>query len=367
VNRVNGARAVVVAAGIAALTVAGCGSHAQARAAKTAATTASTGATATTATTAAAPTTAKARAPGRPVCPLTGLPAPGGKVPRRPALAIKVENSPEARPQYGLTTADVVYEEPVEGGITRFIVIYQCGSAARVEPIRSGRFIDVTVVRQFGAHPLFAYAGAIAWVVRDVRSSPLIDVGAFRAPASDYWRDSNRDAPHNLVSSTSLLWAAGRAEGAPSTPPHPVFAYGPLDPSSRPAAALNVAYPQSDVDWTYSARKGVWLRSYVGQGPAAAGEGGQVAAANVVVMKAVMYATPYVEDDTGAHENNMILTGSGPVQVFRGGRVIAGTWQRLNLNAVTRLVDGSGHTIALTPGKTWVELVPTTVGVTVTP
>jgi hypothetical protein len=345
----------VVAGAVVALALAGCGSHAKTQAAKVSPTTSS----------AAASTLAKTRPAA--VCPLTGLRAPGGKVPQRPALAIKVENSPEARPQYGLTTADVVYEEPVEGGITRFIAIYQCGSVARVEPIRSGRFIDVTVVRQFGAHPLLAYAGAIPWVVNDVRSSPLIDVGAFRAPARDYWRDPDRYEPHNLVSSTALLWAAGRAAKAPSAPPNAVFAYGPLDPVSQPAAMVNVSYLESNVDWTYSPSKGVWMRSYVGQGPATAGEGGQMAAANVVVMKAVMYATPYVEDETGAHENNMILTGSGPVQVFRGGRVITGTWRRSSLAAVTTLVDRSGHPIALTPGNTWVELVPTTVGVTVTP
>ncbi|HLI25089.1 MAG TPA: DUF3048 domain-containing protein [Acidimicrobiales bacterium] len=355
-----------VLVGAAALVFAACGSHPGPAATRTAGANSSTpGANSSPLPGSPASATAGRHA-GAAVCPLTGLPAPGGTVPRRPALAVKVENSPAARPQYGLTTADVVYEEPVEGGITRFIAIYQCRSAARVEPIRSGRFIDVTVVRQFGAHPLFAYAGAIPWVVDAVRSSPLVDVGAFRAPASDYWRDPDRYEPHNLVSSTALLWAAGRAEDAPSVPPNPVFAYGPPDPSARPAAMVNVAYLESDVDWTYAPAEGVWLRSYVGQGPALAGEGGQLAAANVVVMKAVTYPTPYVEDDTGAHENDMILTGSGPVQVFRGGRVVTGTWRRASQTAVTTLVDRSGHTIALTPGNTWVELVPTTVAVTVT-
>src|SRR5216117_2478023 len=66
-----------------------------------------------------------------PTCPLTRV-APHHRIPDRPALAIKVENLPEARPQAGLEKADVVYEEPVEGGITRFIVVYQCQDADRV-------------------------------------------------------------------------------------------------------------------------------------------------------------------------------------------------------------------------------------------
>ncbi len=152
----------------------------------------------------------------------------GGRVPPRPALAVKVENLPQARPQYGLSAADVVYEEPVEGGITRFIVIYQCHDAGRIEPVRSGRLIDPDIVRQYGAHPLFAYAGAIQPVVDKVDSSSLVDVGIYRAPLSAYWRDPDRYAPHNLISDTAVLYAAGAAQHAPPTPPPPVFHYGAL-------------------------------------------------------------------------------------------------------------------------------------------
>src|SRR5262245_2320966 len=110
-----------------------------------------------------------------PTCPLTGLRPKGGTVPRRPALAIKVENLPLARPQTGLDSADIVYEEPVEAGITRFIVVYQCSEAARVEPVRSGRLEDPDILVQFG-HPLFGYAGAVQAVVRKVKRTGLHDV-----------------------------------------------------------------------------------------------------------------------------------------------------------------------------------------------
>src|SRR2546421_11124802 len=93
-----------------------------------------------------------------PTCPLTGRTPPGGSVPNRPALAIKVENAPEARPQTGLDTVDVVYETPVEGGITRFVVVYNCQDAARGEPVRSARIQDVDIVPQLDK-PLFGDAG----------------------------------------------------------------------------------------------------------------------------------------------------------------------------------------------------------------
>lgn len=302
---------------------------------------------------------------GAATCPLTDQPAPGGRVPQRQALSVKVENLPAARPQYGLSTADVVYEEPVEGGITRFIAIYQCHDASRIEPVRSGRLIDPDLVRQYGAHPLFAYAGAIPPVVTKVDASSLIDVGVNRAPSA-YWRDSARQAPHNLVTSTANLYAAGAAKHAPAEPPAPVFHYGNL-PDHQPAASVHIAYPESDLTWTWQPQAAQWMRSYSDTGPATLGAGGQIATANVVVMRVVVYPSQYVEDPTGAHENLLVLTGSGPAQVFRNGAVVDGRWQRPSLSDQTELVDAAGHTIPLTPGQTWIELVPTTVTIAVTP
>jgi hypothetical protein len=341
-----------------------CGGHHKVAASPNSAATTSTSTTATT-----APPREAARPQPKPkvaTCPLTGQPAPGGRVPPRPALAVKVENLPQARPQYGLSAADVVYEEPVEGGITRFIVIYQCHDAGRIEPVRSGRLVDPDIVRQYGAHPLFAYAGAIQPVVDKVDSSSLVDVGIYRAPLSAYWRDPDRYAPHNLISDTAVLYAAGAAQHAPPTPPPPVFHYGAL-PAHSAATSVNINYLYSDLTWTWLPGPGAWERSYVGAGPATMGEGGDITTTNVVVMKVVLYPTQYVEDATGIHENELVLTGSGPLQVFRNGAVINGSWVRTSLNATTELLDAAGHPIPLQPGPTWVELVPTTIPVTVNP
>jgi hypothetical protein len=301
------------------------------------------------------------------VCPLTGLPAPGGKVPQRPVLAVKVDNLAPARPQYGLATADMVVEEPVEGGITRFIVIYQCHDASRIEPIRSGRLIDPEILDQLGPHPLLAYAGAIGAAVTAIDSSQLIDVGIYRAPVSAFWRDPNRVAPHNLESNTSTLYAVGFGEGAPHVAPAPLFHFGALDRTGTPAASVNIAYQYSDVTWTWVPTKGVYQRSYADTGPATEGEGPVVAATNIVIMRVIMYPSIYVEDATGSHENLLVLTGSGPAEVVRNGAVVTGSWRRPNLGDKTDLVDAHGNVIRLSPGKTWIELVPTTVGVTVTP
>jgi Protein of unknown function (DUF3048) N-terminal domain/Protein of unknown function (DUF3048) C-terminal domain len=301
------------------------------------------------------------------LCPLTGLPAPGGKVPARPALAVKVENLPAARPQYGLAQADVIYEEPVEGGITRFIVIYQCNNSSRIEPVRSGRWIDPDLVSQYGAHPLFGYAGAVQPVVAKIDSSSLIDVGVDRGPTTDYWRDPDRYEPHNLVTSTAVLYAEGAKEGATSTPPKPVFEFGPLPPIGTPAASVYIPYAYSPVTWTWNPSVRLYFRSYSDTGPATLGGGGQISAANVVIMHMVAYPSTFVEDVNGDHETLLTLTGSGPLEVIRDGAAIQGTWSRPNLHDVTQLLDSKGRVIPLSPGVTWIELVPTTIPYTVTP
>ena len=296
-------------------------------------------------------------------CPLTDLPAPGGSVPGRPALAVKVENLPVARPQYGLGEADVVYEEPVEGGITRFVVVYQCRDSARIEPIRSARIVDPAIVDQFGRHPLFAYSGGIGPAVAAVQSSSLVDVGVDRAPGA-YFRDAARPSPHNLASSTHALYTAASSDQSSAAPPASVFSYGPAPSGAAPTASVHIAYPASDVTWRWDAETHAWLRSYSNGQAAATAEGGQISAANVVVMKVVVYPSPYVEDATGVHENLVTLTGSGSAQVFRGGVTVKGTWSRPSRRETTRYLDASGRDIALADGITWVELVPTTVPVT---
>ncbi len=293
--------------------------------------------------------------PPPPTCPLTGTEAPRGEVPDRPALAVKIENYPDARPQAGLLSADLVYEEPVEGGITRFIAVYQCADDPRVGPVRSVRTTDPDVLEQFGV-PILAYSGGAPNVVRVVEGSELVTLDETSGGAA-FERDDMRPSPHNLYASTKALYRVARSQDGP---PAPVFAYAEeLGVRSRRVSSVHLPFSSTyaDVWWTWDARTGQWLRSH-GDEPHMAEEGEQVSADNVVVQVVEMVIGP-----RGGISPHLTLTGSGRAYVFRDGRMVVGRWERESLKDVTRFVAKDGTEIALRPGRTWIELLPGTAAI----
>ena len=285
-----------------------------------------------------------------PECPLTGVVAPRGVVPDRPALAVKIENLPDARPQAGLQTADIVYEEPVEGGITRFIVVYQCRDDRRVGPVRSARTLDPDVLSQFGV-PILGYSGGAPHVVRALDRADLITLDE-TSGAKAMRRDPSKVAPHNLYADTADLYQLGRSK---DPAPDPVFSYADEVASpSRKVSTIHLPFSPTvaDVYWTWSRRADAWLRSHGNIRHLVEG-GEQVSADNVVVQ-----VTKVVVGPRGGITPHVELTGSGKAYVFRNGQMIVGRWERPTPRDVTRFVTKRGDEIPLAPGRTWVELFP---------
>lgn len=291
-----------------------------------------------------------------PRCPLTDEPAPGGVVPARPALAIKVGNNPSARPQTGLNEADVIFEEPIEGAITRLLVVFQCHGAPQVGPVRSTRWIDLQLLEQFG-HPIFGFAGGIDPDEALVRNSPVVDANFLR-DYDLYYRTSDRLAPNNLYVATASLWHLDPS----TTPPSPIFTFSSAIPRGLGAAPVDAATLTwssiYDVQWSWDSARAAWVRTTNGVVDDDT-SGRPVEAANVVILRVRTVPGPYVEDAEGDVGVHSITVGEGSVTVLRDGRAIRGIWQRSSIRQPFDLLTRQGTEIPLAPGPTWVELLPT--------
>jgi hypothetical protein len=292
-----------------------------------------------------------------PTCPLTGAPTPGGaEAPDRSLLAVKVENTDAAYPLSGLDKADVVYEEVVEGGITRFVAIFQCRDANRVGPVRSARTTDPKILAPLQQEPLLGYSGGAPKVVKDLVGAGVVQLTEANTPDA-FTRDESRIAPHNLFTSTAALWRAGAKQvDDPATPRSP-FTYGDdLPARARKAGSIDITFSSlSSTGWTWDG--GRWSRLLAGE-PMTLDDGSPVLAENVVVQ-IVEVTEDTIVDASGSHSPVVEMTGSGKAWVFRDGRAIVGTWERDADGDLTTFRTKDGDEIALSPGVTWVELVPT--------
>lgn len=287
-------------------------------------------------------TTTTTAPPPPPVAPLTGVVEPSGVALTRPVLTVKIENAPDARPQAGLELADVVYEEVVEGGITRFVVMYNSIVPDTVGPVRSVRDMDPYIVWPLGG--IFAYSGGAPGPDAALREAPVNPVDE-SATGTAMFRDGGRAAPHNLFGYGQPLFDRG---GQP-VPPPALFSY--LAPGEaivgEAVLSARVGFQAGyDPTWTYDPPTNTWKRSY-GLDPFLAASGAQVAPVNVVVQ--------FIEYP-GYSQGNTV--GGGDAWVFSSGQLVRGKWLRGSREEITYFVDAAGQPIKLTPGPTWVELVP---------
>ncbi len=304
------------------------------------------------------------------LCPLTGAPAPGGTVPARPALAVKVDNYPTARPQSALDQADIVFEEPVEGFITRLVAVFQCSSPPLIGPVRSARQPDVGIADLL-SHPLLVHAGGINPILAMLNAANLTNVDLVFRYSDLPVHPPGRYPPYDTYVSAQQMW---RLAPSDTSPPAAVFTYSRAVPSgAAPTATVHIPFSgTSNATWAWVGADRQWQLSYSGtpattlSGPTIDGAAAPIRVANVVAMHVLTHLGPYVEDAAGAHDVYVTATGSGPVTVFRDGVAISGTWHRRSLSSPLRLLDKAGETIPLAPGETWVELVPSVIPITTT-
>jgi hypothetical protein len=291
--------------------------------------------------------------------PLTGVES--GPVATRPALAVKIENSVDARPQTGLNAADMVWEEVVEGGITRFVAVYHSTLPAQIGPIRSIRPMDAAIAAPL--YGLFAFSGGQRPFVDAVAGAGL-QVLSHDAGAGGFYRLNTRYAPHNVYGDPAAFLA--QADAAHQVAPGAQFAFaGPGQQPSAVAAGApvtavtlklsGVSYPT----WMWDPA-GQWLRAERGT-PAVEADGTRLRAANVVVLRVDVVNTRFT-DPAGNSVPETVMVGTGQALVATGGRVLPVNWTKNSPGEPVTLTGADGLPVLLAPGTTWVELVPLRTG-----
>jgi hypothetical protein len=276
--------------------------------------------------------------------PLTGLaPAKG------PVVAVKVDNAFLARPyQRGLRQAAIVYQELVEGGLTRFMAVFESTKAtSEVGPVRSGRESDIDILRAY-QRPSLAFSGAqpgvFALIRQAARNGWLIDA-SYNAASSQYrLGERRRDARNFFVVPSSV----GRGRGG-GQPRDIGLRFGPLAAGIPDLTATAVYSPTSVVRVRYNAATGRYVLT----------QGGRtipISPANIIVQIVSTHPSRF-HDVHGMNTPLTISTGSGRSYVLRDGMRLNGTWKRSGYGA-THFRDTTGHDVLLKAGPTWVFLLP---------
>ncbi len=312
--------------------------------------------TATTPSTSMPTTTTTSTEPSGPPSPLTGLPSANPATLGRPALSIKIDNAPDARPQAGLNQADLVTEELVEGGLTRFLASFQSQDTPVVGPVRSARLVDADLLRELGGG-IFAFSGAAAGELPPIVSTSGAVLITPDTAGAGFRRDTSRPAPANVFSSTAALYEAGLARDPTLTAPPPLFTYDTTPATGAPASGVTVTFSgAANAVWTWSPATASYTRTEDGT-PHLLADGQTVAATDVVIVSVGVRDSGFVDP---AHNPvpEVIVTGSGPCWVLRDGVVEQGTWQRPDASVAMTLTGADGQPLTLRPGRTWLELLP---------
>src|SRR5450830_1246586 len=291
-----------------------------------------------------------------PVWPLTGVATTELVV--RPALTVKIENPREARPQTGLELADMVWEEVVEGGVTRYVAVFHSAIPNEVGPVRSVRPMDPAITAPLKG--LVAFSGGLAPFATAVRNSGS-QVLSQDSGSAGFFRTSDRPAPHNLHGTPSTFLNQADAGHQASPAPQFTFARNAALATGAtlgaPATTLNIRMSgYSQPVWSWSAADNAWLRSE-GATPATSASGARLSAANVLIMRVTVVNTPYI-DPAGTPVPETTIVGTGDGLLATGGKTIAITWSKASIDAPVTLTAAGTDRVLLAPGKTWIQLVP---------
>ena len=301
--------------------------------------------------------------------PLTGMPLAGGSASKRP-LYVKIDNNPHARPHYGITKADQVYEWLVEGLTTRLAAVFQSKDPDVIGSVRSARMTDTPIIPSLDA--AFVYSGGGPEELMKVHYDAAV-VYRYLDLAPGYgwgYRVGFREAPYNYFTTYRNLRdaLAGAPDGdqpvsVPSWDFLPPSATDPLAggmTGSVDASSITVPYREGfAVGYRYDPATHTYARFDDGIREVDGATGGAVAARNIIVIQTeVHFTTDFGLDPAGNPKLDMTLVGTGNGSIFRDGKRQDVTWTRPDIFDVFTLRNASGEAVRLDPGQTWIHIVP---------
>lgn len=287
--------------------------------------------------------------------PLTGSVVADEAATTSATTGIMIENSPDARPQSGIKESGVVFEAVAEGGITRFLAVYQEQKPQLVGPVRSVRMYYVDWIAAFNAS--VAHIGGSAAALAEVRNGSYRDIDQF-FNAGAYWRATDRYAPHNVYTSFERLDALNAAKGFTESK-FTGFVRKNSKAATVPTATqvnVTISSPLYNSSYVYNAETNTYDRSQ-GGAPHTDREAGQVSPRVVIVLKTK--ETRVLED---GWREQITTIGSGAATIFQDGEVIEGTWTKASKGDQITFTNANGETIPLARGQTWITAVSDTAG-----
>lgn len=283
--------------------------------------------------------------------PLTGNEVANEAITKQAVTAVMIENSPSARPQSGLKDSGVVFEAIAEGGITRFLVVYQEQKPQLIGPVRSLRMYYVDWVAAFNAS--VAHVGGSAGALQEIRNGTYRDIDQFfNSPY--YWRATDRYAPHNVYTSFQKLDELNAKKGY-ATSEFTGFTRKDSAASETPnATAVNVTVSSVNYNsaYAYNPQTNTYDRS-VGGKPHVDRESGIISPRVVIAMR-VTQSTVF-ED---GYRESINAVGNGTAYIFQDGTVQEVTWNKPSRQAQITFTDAEGKDVPLARGQTWITAVP---------
>lgn len=306
------------------------------------------------------PRTVPAPLTGLLVCPEAGL---------RHPIAVMVDDAAGARPQSGFNAASIVWHAPAEGGVPRYMLIFQDEIPDGVGPIRSARQYFVEWAAEWTA--MYVHHGGSPQALDTLRAKGsgqwVWNADGFRWSPTYVWRTEDRIAPHNVYTDGEHLRELAARLGAADGPIEPAWSFGPERTRAlRPdGGSITVVYPYETITYRYDAATNRYVR-YINareQPQVDPADGGVVAPTNVVVLRM------YFGRLNDGHPNKFRLAarnvGKGVAWIATNGRTVKGTWSKASPTAPTLLFGPDGEPFTLTAGQTFVQVLPLTYGLEV--